>query len=68
MTIPMLEELPAVLADAEVQPYAFHIRVLGFPAGAVNLVSGKGLYGAFGEGEPLHGRPPFVVRVVGSQS
>ncbi len=43
----MLEKLPAVLADAEMQPYAFHIGVLGFPAGAVSVVSGKGLYGRF---------------------
>ena len=35
----MLEKLPAVLADAEMQPYAFHISVLGFPAGAVSVVS-----------------------------
>lgn len=45
----------AALADPKVQPYALHIRVLGLPGGASDVVRGQGLYGALGEWESHHG-------------
>lgn len=65
VVIPVLEKLPVVLADQEEQPYALHICVLGLPGGASDVMRGQGFYGPFGEGETLHGRPPFVGRSLG---
>ena len=63
--IPVLEELPAVLADPEVKAYAFYVRVLGLPAGAVQGVWWQSLYGAFGEGKTFHVTASFRGRSIG---
>lgn len=59
VAVPVLEKLPAVLADSQVQAGALHVRVLGFSAGAVDVVRRQGLYGALGERESAHGRGSF---------